>query len=85
MSRTLIFNQSVNGTVTFDNMPERETVLLQCNGDVTVSWWDDVAAAYNTGELVSDPGGRMDCPAAKVRFVTASAVVIKVIPFEGTH
>ncbi len=83
MPRDLIFNQSVNGTATFDQMPERKTVLFQCNGDVTVSWWDDVDGDYNTGETISDPGGRLDCPAAKVKFVTAGAVAIKVLPFQG--
>lgn len=83
MAKPVIFNESVNGTKLFDLMPERKTVLFQCNGDVTVSWWDDVAGAYNTGETISDPGGRLDCPAEKVKFVTTGAVAIKVIPFQG--
>lgn len=77
-----IFHQSVNGTVTFDHMPEGRRVLLQCNGTVTVSWWDDLAGAYNTGEAIADPGSAMDCPAQKVRFVTSGAVAVRVILYQ---
>lgn len=74
-----IFHQIVNGTVTFDHMPEGSRVLLQCNGTVTVSWWDDLAGDYNTGEAIADPGSALDCPAQKARFVTSGAVAVRVI------
>jgi len=77
-----IFHQSVNGTVTFDQMPEGRRVLLQCDGDVVVSWWDDLADDYNTGETISDPGSAMDCPAEKVRFVTSGATALRVILYQ---
>lgn len=82
MPAPAIFHQIVNGTVTFDQMPEGRRVLLQCNGAVTVSWWDALAGAYNTGETINDPGSPLDCPTDRVRFVTSGAVAVRVILYQ---
>lgn len=71
-----IFEKAVSGTEAVENMPTGAIVIVQCDADFDIQFWNPVAGAYDPVTTVTAPGGLLGVPHNKALLTGNSNVRI---------